>query len=121
MVSRKQTSVALSSTEAEYVAAAHASQEAVWLKQLLLDFNFETCNPVILFEDNQGCIKLSESEKSSHRTKHIDIKFHHLRDLVERDIIELKYCPTESMIADVLTKLLARDRFVQLVGLLDLC
>ena len=71
--SRKQSTVALSLTEAEYVAASYAIQEVLWLCQLLMDLNQAQQGPTTLYEDNQGCIKLALQEKHSARTKHIDV------------------------------------------------
>lgn len=100
--SRKQTCVALSSTQAEYIGLSEASQECVWLKELLKDFsiNISKC---IMLEDNQSSLKLLENKMNS-RTKHIDIKYHHIRQLNQDGIIEFKYCPTSEMIADMMTK-----------------
>jgi hypothetical protein len=112
--SKKQTSVALSSTEAEYVAAATASQEIIWLRQLLQDLGEATTGPTLLYEDNQRCIKLANSERINARTKHIDIKHHHLRDLTERNVIKFEYCETDKMLADVLTKPLAKQKLQEL-------
>ena len=106
--SKKQLSVALSSTEAEYVSAAYASQEAVWLRQLLKDLAISPIQSTPIFEDNQGCIKLATSANIKARTKHIDIRHHHLRDLVDSDVINFVYCDTDNMIADALTKPLPR-------------
>lgn len=105
--SKKQTSVALLSTEAEYVVAATASQKVIWLRQLLQDLGEVTTGPTRLYEYNQGCIKLANSERINARTKHIDIKHHHLRDLTESHVMKFEICETDKMLADVLTKLLA--------------
>jgi len=101
--SRKQSSVALSSTEAEYMALAEACQEAMWLNQLLIDLNQSSVSTTI-FEDNQSCLKILESERANLRTKHIDTKFHFVRDLFVKGIFSFVYCPTECMVADLLTK-----------------
>ena len=69
-------------------------------------------------EDNQGTIALSRNPKYHARTKHIDIRHHFLRDKVEKSEIELSYCPTEDMIADLLTKPLGKTRFQRLRGLM---
>ncbi|XP_075164053.1 uncharacterized protein LOC142236702 [Haematobia irritans] len=76
----KQQSVSLSSTEAEYIALAEATQEAIWLRRLLTDFGIQIETPTEIFEDNQSCIKLVENEKFSRRTKHVDTKYHFIRD-----------------------------------------
>lgn len=112
--SKKQTSVALSSTEAEYIAASLACQELSWLHQLFVDLGYKVDYPTILREDNQGCIKLATSEKSSARTKHIDVRHHYLRNLQEQNVMRLVYCTSQDMVADALTKPLPRSRFTAL-------
>jgi hypothetical protein len=62
-----------------------------------------------VFKDNQGCIRMIKSDKSSARTKHIDIKYLMLRDLREQGIIDEKYCPIDAMVADIMTKPLPKD------------
>ena len=69
---KKQIRTALSSTEAKYISLADASQEAIWLRRLLKDFNLMQKGPTLIFEDNQSCLKLVENNKFSNRTKHID-------------------------------------------------
>lgn len=102
---KKQDCVALSSTEAEYVALADAAQEGVWLRRLLADFNMQQNEPTLIFEDNQSCLKLINSDKFSHRTKHIDTKYKFVKYLKhEENIMDYKYCPTEFMLADLFTK-----------------
>lgn len=109
--SRKQTSVAMSSTEAEYVAASFASRELLWLRQLLMDMNVPVVGPTTVYEDNQGCIRLIESNRSGAQTKHIDVCHHQLRDLREKGIIDVLYCPSNKMLGDLFTKPLAREPF----------
>ena len=111
---KKQVSVALSSTEAEYIAASYASQEVIWLRQLLDDLGVAVNQPTLIYEDNQSVIKLAVSDKINTRTKHIDIRHHHLRDLVDRHVINFVYCETNNMIADVLTKPLPRSKLEEL-------
>jgi len=112
--SRKQTSVAMSSTEAEYIAASYASKELLWFRQLLKDMNIPMKGPTIIHEDNQGCIRLIESDRCGGRTKHIDVCYHQIRDLQERKVIKIQYCPTEEMLADLFTKPLTKERFLKL-------
>ena len=118
--SKKQTSVALSSTEAEYVSVALASQEAVWLQQLLEDMGVIKTEQITLFADNQGCLKLADNEGMSARTKHIDIRHHHLRDLVQHNVIKLEYCETNRMIANILTKSLSKPKLEELRAMIGL-
>ncbi|KAG7188376.1 hypothetical protein KM043_008030 [Ampulex compressa] len=77
----------------------------VTLKQLLTDMNILAREPTIMFEDNQGCIT------SGARNKHIDVCYHHIRDLLDNKIIDVRYCPSDQLLADVLTKPLAREQF----------
>lgn len=113
--SKKQTTVSLSTTESEFVAAAGAAQEAIWLRNILADLGFEQPNPTRINEENQSCIKLANSTKAFTRIKHLSIKYHFLKDLVQAKIVELHYCPTDKMLADVLTKALSAPRFKSLL------
>jgi hypothetical protein len=110
--SKLQPVVSLSTTEAEYVALSGAGCEAVFVRGLLQDLGFTQVSPTIIFEDNTGCLVLSKDEAVLHnRTKHIDIKYHKIRELVAGGVINVVQCSTTDMIADVLTKLLPRDTF----------
>ena len=100
--SRKQTCVALSTAEAEYVALADSIQEAG---------RFE---PTVIFEDNQSTICIAQNPQYHSKTKHIDIKYHYVRKKVLDSTIELRYCPTSEMTADILTKGLTYDKFSRL-------
>ena len=106
----KQPVVALSSTEAEYVALAAAAQEVLFLRGLLGELGFRQDAATKLLEDNQSCISLAKNPGNHKRTKHIDIKFHFLRDLVTDGILELQFVASEFMEADILTKHLARPK-----------
>ena len=109
--SRKQSIVALSTTEAEYVALCDAAQEAVWLRGLLGDIGFVQNAPTTIFEDNQGAICLSQNPKDHTRTKHIDIKYHYIRERVAAKQLAVQHCATGDMLADTLTKGLAKPAF----------
>jgi hypothetical protein len=104
--------VALSSTEAEYYALGAGGQETVYLRRLLSGLGYAQEMPTIIMEDNQGCIALSENPVHHRRTKHIDIKFHYIRELIARGEIQLEYIPTEKQLADLLTKPLQRLRII---------
>jgi hypothetical protein len=99
---------ALSATEAEYMTATHAAKESLWLRQLLDQLGFTQQQATVLRSDNQGAIALTKNPAHHQRTKHIDIKHHFIRDLVEEGKLVLHWCPTEDMTADVLTKPLMR-------------
>ena len=96
--------MALSSTEAEYIALAGAAQEAIWLLQVLREFRFTMSSPVVLYEDNQSTIKLVENPVFHKRSKHVDIKFHFVRELVEKKTLAIQYVSTAANIADIFTK-----------------
>jgi hypothetical protein len=108
---RKQRSVALSSVEAEYMAASQAACEAIWMRKILVGLFGSHLDPTVIYCDNQSCIKLSINLVFHDRSKHIDIWYHHLRDCVQRKIMLLQYIPTEDQDADILMKALARSKF----------
>ncbi|KAF2352826.1 hypothetical protein FHG87_016415 [Trinorchestia longiramus] len=114
----KQSCVALSTAEAEYVVLAGAAQKAIWLKQLLDDLEFKTGGPMVVNEDNQSAICLAQNPKYHGRSKHIDIKFHYVRDLVRNKEIDLVYCPSNDMLADIFTKGLSAEKFSRLRSML---
>lgn len=117
---RKQSCVSLSSTEAEFIALAEACQEAVLLQQLLTDLHEPVQRPILINEDNQSCLKMLISVKFSNRSKHIDTKYHFIKDYVEKDVVYCKYCPTEDMVEDLLTKALSETRICFLRNLCNL-
>ena len=108
---KRQNCIALSSAEAEYISAANATTEIIWLVKLLQELDMEQTLPIVLFEDNQSTIKLIQSDKHHSRTKHIDVRHHHIKHHQTTGTIELKYCPTDEMIADQLTKPLPKPQF----------
>ena len=103
--------MALSTAEAEYVAPCSASCEAVWLRKLLYELFDLPLEATSIFCDNQSCVKLSENLVFHDRSKHIEIKYHYIRDIVQRGAVKLLYVATDEQIADVLTKPLARVKF----------
>jgi hypothetical protein len=110
--SKKQPSVALSSTEAEYIAGAHAAKEAIWLKSLVSEIwkDQATNSPITLHIDNQSAIAIAKNPEFHDRTKHIEVRHHFLRQQVDSKAIILKYLPTNDQVADVLTKGLTREK-----------
>jgi hypothetical protein len=117
--SRKQNSISLSTTEAEYIAAAACCTQLLWLKQQLTDFGV-TFNALEIRCDNTSAINISKNPVLHSRTKHIDIRHHFLRDHVEKKNIVLTHCRTEDQIADIFTKALNKDQFVTLRMLLGM-
>jgi hypothetical protein len=110
-LSKKQASVALSTAEAEYIALSTTTQEVVWLRRLLRDFGVDMSQATEVFGDNQGSIALSKNPVHHKRTKHIDIRYHFVREAVVDGIVKITYCPTKEMVADILTKPLPRGQF----------
>ena len=110
-ISQKQATVASSTAEAEYIALSTASQEAVWLQKLLADIDKNCAEAITLMEDNQGAIAIAKNPVEHKRTKHIDIRYHYVREQVKKGVIEINYLNTKEMLADILTKPLARGKF----------
>jgi hypothetical protein len=103
---KRQEIISLSTTESEYVAAVHAAKEALWLRSLIFTLFGIDIPATTLFSDNQSAIALTKEHQYHARTKHIDIRFHFLRWIVEEGRLRLIYCPTDDMVADVFTKAL---------------
>ncbi len=109
--SNKQPIIALTSTEAEYIATSDSSQELIWLRSLLSELSFPITRPTLLCCDNKSALDLAANPDMFHaRTKHIDIRYHFIRELVANRTVVLEYCPTNEMAADLLTKALPRPR-----------
>jgi hypothetical protein len=119
---KKQSMVALSSTKAEYMAAAAATKEAVWLRTLLGEFNLSKTHMITLHIDNQSAILLASNSMFHECTKHIAIWYHFIQEKLEEGQISAEYVPTNEQIADVLTKALAREKhrwFIEGMGVVD--
>ena len=106
--SKKQTTVALSSTEAEYIAAVAAGKEALWYRQFLRELKFDITSASPLYVDNQSALATLRNPEHQGRMKHLDIAHLWIRDEVQRNTIDVRYCPTADMVADILTKPLPR-------------
>jgi hypothetical protein len=123
--SKLQRCVALSSTEAEYVAVTAAARFTIWARAFLEEMGFSQESPTTIFEDNKGCIDISTSTKSHPAVKHIDVRHHFIRERIQ-DIKDLKLekVSTVHMLADLFTKQLPAPVFVrhrQNLGLTDQC
>jgi hypothetical protein len=103
-ISKKGTITALSSTEAEYIGMFEASKVIMWLRQLLTELGYPLTSPTIMYEDNKSAIQIVLNGNDKGRTKHMDVRYHLIRELVQSGTINITYMPTESMIADILTK-----------------
>lgn len=110
--SHRQKCVTRSTTEAEYIAASDAAAEAIWLRNFLKEVNSTVNGTTHLYVDNQSAIKLVENVEPHKRTKHIDVKYHFIRELVNEKMLEISYICSEKQLADIFTKALSRDKFL---------
>ncbi len=108
--SQLQKTVRLSSSEAEYKALSECAKEVMFLKRILEDLGVEE-RTVAIYEDNVGAMNIAENNMASKRTKHIDVRYHHIRELVEKGEIEIRHLSTEKQPADMFTKNLPRTIF----------
>jgi hypothetical protein len=119
----KQELITLSTTEAEYVATTHAAKVIVWFCHLLSKIFHPLEYPITLYSDNQSSIALAHTQGQFHaRTKHIDIRYHYIRYIIDKGDIQLVYCcPMEDMTVDILMKALTSGKakhFTHTLGLL---
>ena len=121
-VSQKQRVVALSSCEAEYIASANAACQGIWLSRLLGELLGIQAPKVSLLVDNKSAIALSKNPVHHDRSKHIDTRYHFVRECVENGSIDIDHVSTQNQLADILTKALAKVRFIELrqqLGVID--
>ena len=110
--SKMQATVSLSSTEAEYIALGSIAQEVLFQRQILNELLGGKYNKIsIIHEDNLGAIYLTKNPQISQRTKHIDVRHHVIRNLVEKKIIEIRFIKSKENIADILTKNVNEETF----------
>ena len=120
--SKKQNCVSQSSAEAEYVAAASCCSQTLWIRSQLRDFGF-ALNHIPLYYDSQSAIAIASNLVHHSRTKHIDLRYHFLKDQVEKEIIDMYFVRTDLQLADIFTKPLDDKRFQFLLtklGMLNL-
>lgn len=117
--SKKQATIALSTTEAEIISATETMRELLWLRQLMTSFECTIDTPT-LYCDSQPAIAIANNTGYSGRTKHLDVKYKFLAECVEAKDVVITYVPTNEMLADVLTKSLPRVPFERIVGKLGM-
>ncbi|KAJ9705776.1 hypothetical protein PVL29_003735 [Vitis rotundifolia] len=117
-MTKKQNFVSLSTVEAEYIAAGSCCSQLLWIKQMLKEYGIDQ-GTMVVFCDNTSAINISKNPVLHSRTKHIDIRHHFIRDLVEDKVVSLEYVPTKGQIADILT--LDVSRFESLRKFIGLC
>ncbi|KAL3697894.1 hypothetical protein R1sor_011970 [Riccia sorocarpa] len=121
--SKRQTTVALSSTESEYQALQECTKEVCWLRSILSEINLLNTGPTVIWCDNQSMLKSSKNPIFHARTKHIEVHFHFVREKIIDGTIEAKYIPSGLQLADIFTKALGRAKFLEfreLIGLKSL-
>jgi hypothetical protein len=111
--SKKQNSVALSTTKAEYIVAGHCCAQLLWMRQTLRDYGYKL-SKVPLLCDNESAIRMADNPIEHNRTKHIDIRYHFLRDHQQKGDIEIAYVSTHNQLADIFTKPLDEKTFSKL-------
>ncbi|XP_038704736.1 secreted RxLR effector protein 161-like [Tripterygium wilfordii] len=119
--SKKQPIVTLSTTEAEFIAAASCSCQAVWMRRILGEVDHEQSEATVVFCDNSSTIKLSKNPVLHGRSKHIDVRFHFLRELTNDGVVEMVHCGPQEQVADIMTKPLKLDDFVKMRSRLGMC
>ncbi|GJR20847.1 hypothetical protein Tco_0969374 [Tanacetum coccineum] len=117
--SKKQKSTAISSTEAEYIALSGCCSQILWMRSQLTDYGFQF-NKIPLYCDNKSAIALCCNNVQHSRAKHIDIRYHFIKEQVENGIVELYFVRTEYQLADIFTKPLPRERFNFLIDKLGM-
>jgi hypothetical protein len=118
--SKKQNCVALSTAEAEYIAAGSSCSQLVWMKKMLKEYDVEQ-DVITLYCDNLIAINISKNHVQHSKTKHIDIRHHFIRDLVENKVVILEHVGTKEQVADIFIKALDAVQFEKLRGKLGIC
>eukprot|EP00253_Pinus_taeda_P013440 PITA_13440 len=120
--SKKQSSIALSTAEVEYVAATSCCTQLLWMMQTLQDYQITCTPPISILCDNTSAINISKNLVMHSKTKHIPIKYHFLREQVLEQKVKLEYVPSKEQVADILTKSLPKETFEYLrqkLGVVD--
>ncbi|GAA0168672.1 transmembrane signal receptor [Lithospermum erythrorhizon] len=112
--SKKQQTVALLTCEAEYITVAACTCQTIWLKYILCELYYLTEEPLTIYVDNKSAISLAKNPVSHSRSKHINIKYHFIREQVNDKVVELLHCRTEDQLADIFTKPLKMEVFQNL-------
>ena len=118
--SKKQSVVANSTAEAEYIALASTTQLVEWLSHLLDEMQGSSPSPIKILEDNQACIKLAQNTTDLRKIRHIEVKQHFIRNRVEVGAVTLEYCPTDRNVADLFTKAKGKKALMKFCSLMNL-
>ena len=114
-LSKKQTTVATSTTESEYTTLYQTALQAKWISQLLEEIGFPLPQPLEIYSDSTAAISIAKGQSTHSKSKHFDVKLHKVRELVERNIIAIMYCRSQDNHTDVFTKQLPRDAFLEVI------
>lgn len=120
--SKKQHVTALSTTEAEYIAVTASACQAIWLQRLISDMGQDIGDAIQIFCNNKSTISIAKNPTLHGRTKHIDIRYHFIRELISNGKVILKFCSTEDQKADMFTKALGVQKFTlfrSLIGVIN--
>ncbi len=119
--SKRQSTIALSMMEAEYLASTQATKEAIWMTKFMKELGYmKEKKAMVIRCDNQGAISLTKNPTQHVRTKHIDVQHHFVREWVENGEVTFEYCSMEKMVVDVLTKALPKERHYKLISMFGL-
>jgi hypothetical protein len=110
-ISKKQSSISLSTAEAEYIATTSCCKKVLWMKQNLTDIQVQYDEPISIYCDNPTTINISKNPMMHSKTKHIPIKYHFLREQVAEKNIIVEYVGTKEQVADIFAKLLPWEAF----------
>lgn len=118
--SKKQNCVSLSTAEAEYIALGSCCTQLLWMKHMLADYGMNS-SPLMVNCDNQSAINISKNPVMHSKTKHIAIRYHFVRDLVEAKIVVIEYVSSARQLADIFTKALDLNTFLNLRKAIGVC
>jgi hypothetical protein len=110
-ISKKQSTVSLSTAEAEYIAIVACCTQVLWMKKTLTDIQVEDDDPIPIYCDNTSAISISKNPVMNSKTKHIPMKYHFLREQVVEKNIRVEYVGTKEQVADIFTKPLPQEAF----------
>lgn len=118
--SKKQPLIAKSSVESEYISLGNGGKELQWGRNFIGEFSLPFPKPTAMLCDNQGAIALAKTNTFHSRSKHIDIRYHYIRDIVKKKEAVLEWIPSKENLADIFTKAIARPQFEKLRTMLGL-
>ena len=118
--SKLQSLVALSTTEAEHIAAVEAAKEILWMRQFMGELGYDVSGPSLLRMDNQSAIAVSKNPEHHGRMKHLSLRLFWIRDAVQEGLIVPSFVSTQNMAADIFTKALDRFKVQKCVHMLGL-